>query len=298
MNKNSRNFSLRELRSFCVAVETGSFRGASEKLFITASAVSHQIKNLEETLGGRLFERGVRTLTLSNMGESLYRDLAPLIGQIDDTVARHTAIDVRTALSISVQPFFASEVFVPRLPEFRVRHPHIDILIDTSDESPEKHPARADVSIRVFRSAPDKLYSRKLFPLRLVPVGTQQFRKTMRVTNGQITSEFPIIVHATRPQAWQDWQRRSRIRLPTSTPAVHADSMIAVARAAEKGLGAALVPLHLSDAWIRSGSLVRLFDQELTTDDAFYFVCRNEDADDQNVRLLRDWVFQEFDSLA
>jgi LysR family glycine cleavage system transcriptional activator len=72
------------------------------------------------------------------------------------------------------------------------------------------------------------------------------------------------------------------------------DSMIAVARAAERGLGVALVPAQLSDAWFESGALAPLFSHELVTKDAFYFVCRPEDESRDEVRRLRDWVLQKF----
>ena len=146
--------SLRGLRTFCVAARHGSFREASEELHVTASAVSHQIKSLEDELGTPLFERNGRDRVLTSTGESLYADVSPLIEQLDSVVAGHKSDGVRSSIRISVQPFFASEYFVPRLSEFAARHPEIDIQVGTSDESTEKHPADSDLSIRLFRSPP------------------------------------------------------------------------------------------------------------------------------------------------
>ena len=148
----NRNLSLRGLRIFCVAAENESFRETAEKLFITASAVSHQIKNLEDELGQKLFERTSRSLVLTDAGRLLLDDIKPLILRLDEVTTQHRVAATRSTLSISVQPFFANEMFIPRLPEFARAHPDIDIKVDTSDESAEKHPATADVSIRVFRS--------------------------------------------------------------------------------------------------------------------------------------------------
>ncbi|MDH3266486.1 MAG: LysR substrate-binding domain-containing protein [Gammaproteobacteria bacterium] len=297
MSNTSRNLSLRGLRTFCVAAEHESFRDAAEKLFVTASAVSHQIKNLEDELGKKLFERGRRTLTLTDAGNALYSDVHPLISQLDDVTSQHRNAVNRSTLSISVQPFFASEVFVPRLPEFRDKHPDIDIMIDTSDESVEKHPGKADVSIRIFKSAPASLSAERLFTLRLVPAASRAFRNQLKIKAKTIVSDFPVIVHQTRPKAWQQWQRVSGIELPANTTTLRLDSMTAVARAAERGLGAALVPVQLSDSWFESGGLVQLFSQELTTSDAYYFVCRAEDTVKDNVRALRHWVLQSFGDL-
>lgn len=294
MPSTSRNLSLRGLRTFCVAAEYESFRDAADRLFVTASAVSHQIRNLEDELGKVLFERRTRSLILTDAGKALYEDVNPLIVSLDDVTSRHKETSSRSTLSISVQPFFASELFVPRLSDFRAANPDIDIKIDTSDESAEKHPGKADVSIRVFKSPPDKLAADRLFSLRLVPVAAPEFRDKLQLKARKVLSDFPLIVHGTRPKAWRQWQDATGVELPKDGTSLQLDSMIAVVRAAERGMGAALVPVQLSDSWFRSGSLVRLFPQELKTKDAYYFVCRKESLDDENVRSLRRWVLQTF----
>jgi len=294
MGTANRNISLRAMRVFCAAAEHQSFREAAEVLFLTSSAVSHQIKQLETELGSRLFERTARSLHLSAEGSALYDDLQPLVARFDAVLLQHMNTAASRSLRISVQPFFASELFVPRLPEFVARHPDINISIDTSDGSLEKHPATADVSIRIFRSRPEAFAFDLLFPLQLIPVGTPAFYDGIRVRAGRITSEFPLVVHESRPKAWQKWARSSRIKLPDPRNVIRLDSMIAVARAAERGLGAALIPQQLSDSWLASKSLVQLFDHELETSDSYYLVYRPEDRDNEDISLFREWVLQRF----
>ena len=294
MPTTNRNISLRELRTFCVAAEVESFRQAAEQLCLTASAVSHQIKSLEFELGKRLFERGSRSIALTPEGELLYADVYPLICRLDEIANKHRSNVTRTLLRISVQPFFASEMFVPRLPDFRALHPDIDISVDTSDESSEKHPATADVSIRIFRTPPKNLTCERLFPLKLAPVSSPEFYDHVKVVGKRITSDFPIIIHESRPHAWRQWERTSSLSLPRNAPTIRLDSMIAVVRAAERGLGAALVPLRLSDSWFQSSSLVHLFNTELETDDAFYVVFDPAHENLEIVHRFRDWVVTEF----
>ena len=291
----NRNISLRGLRTFCVAAEHSSFRVAADKLFITASAVSHQIKNLEEELGQKLFERTSRSLTLTEAGRSLLDDIKPLITRLDEVAARHRVSATRSTLSLSVQPFFASEVFIPKLPAFTRDHPDIDIKVDTSDESAEKHPATADVSIRVFKSAPEGFSSDRLFQLRLIPAASPDLLRSLKVDDSSIEGDVPLLVHESRPKAWRQWQQSSGVQIPQEASVIRLDSMIAIARAAERGLGMALVPVQLSDAWFESGSLVPLSDHELVTPDAYYFVSRRADADNDTVQTLRQWVLQNFD---
>jgi LysR family glycine cleavage system transcriptional activator len=82
------NVGLRALRTFCVAARHESFRTAGEELFITPSAVSHQIKSLEQELGEPLFDRNSRDLRLTEVGRSLLDEVGPLIDQVDSVVAR------------------------------------------------------------------------------------------------------------------------------------------------------------------------------------------------------------------
>jgi len=286
--------SLRGLRTFCVAARHKSFRDAAEELYVTASAVSHQIRNLEQEFGRNLFNRDGGALTLSDAGASLYRDVSPLIIELDRAASHYKLLSARSSLRISVQPFFASELFVPRLAEFTATHPGIDLNVDTSDESTEKHPGNADASIRIFKSKPKGLASDHLFPLNLVPASSKDFRDTLRVRSKKIVSEFPRIVHESRPRAWSQWQRSAGIELPTAATTVRLDSMIAVVRAAQRGLGAALVPARLCGTMFGSGTLVPLFEHELETADGFYFACAKDDAKNEDVQMLRDWVVTTF----
>ena len=286
--------SLRGLRTFCVAARYESFRAAGEELFITASAISHQIKNLEEELGEQLFDRNSRDLKLTEIGQSLYEDVSPLIDQLDSAAAKYKKGGISSSVRISVQPFFGSEFFVPRLSEFTDEHPEIDIQVGTSDESTEKHPSDADLSIRLFRSPPPDMPSNLLFPLRMVPAGSPQFKKEMVVKKKKIVSEFPIIVHETHPKAWLQWSSAAGIELPENSKVIRLDSTIAVLRAAQRGIGAALLPVPMGDLWLKEGSVLRLFKQELIADVSYYLVCKEDRAAEDGVRRLREWILRRF----
>ena len=294
MSTNISRLSLRGLRTFCIAAQYESFRTAADELFVTASAVSHQIKSLEQDLGLLLFERNSRSLSLTEIGRSLFEDAQPLIQQLDSVVANHSASAPRRSLRVSVQPFFASELFVPQLNEFTEKHPDIELQVDTSDESSEKIPANADVSIRLFSSSPPGTNADLLFPLRLIPAGSLDFYESVVVKRKKIVSNFPIIVHDTRPKAWQQWSKKSGIQFPKDAKVIRLDSMIAIARAAERGLGAALIPVPLSKGWFDSGSLVPLFEKELVVAGGYYLICKEERSGEESVRVLREWVLEKF----
>ena len=288
--------SLRGLRTFCMAARYESFKAAASDLFVTASAVSQQIKSLEEELGVKLFERGSRDLALTDEGATLFEALNPLIDRLDEVVADFKQSGRRRSVRISVQPFFASEFFVPRLREFTAMHPEIDIQVGTSDEASEKLPADADLAVRLFRQPPAGTRADLLFPLCMAPAGSKDFKKTVRLEGKNIVSDFPLIVHETRPKAWREWSLSSGIKPPEDAKITRLDSMIAVVRAAEQGIGAALVPVPIAEQWFRQGTIVRLFDEELVADVSYYLVSREDRADDAAIATLRRWILERFAS--
>jgi LysR family glycine cleavage system transcriptional activator len=128
----------------------------------------------------------------------------------------------------------------------------------------------------------------------MVPAGAPEFKNQMTVRKKKITSDFPIIVHETHPKAWSQWANAAGIQLPENTRAIRLDSMIAVVRAAQRGIGAALVPVPIGNLWFEEGSIVRLFKKDFVADVSYYLVCRADRAEDESVQLLRDWILQKF----
>ena len=286
--------SLRGLRTFCIAARHESFRTASEQLFITASAVSHQVKSLEEELGVRLFDRTSRELKLTPTGLALYEEVSPLIEKLDEIAASYRTTGPTSSVRVSVQPFFGSEYFVPRLSQFTAEHPDIDIQVGTSDESADTYPADVDLSIRLFKKPPPDVTSHLLFPLRLAPAGSPDFSKRLVVREKRVESEFPLIVHETLPKAWKRWSKSAGVELPKGGKVTRLDSMIAVVRACEQGIGAALVPVPMADLWFKQGSIVRLFDTELTADVSYFLLVRDDRETDPGVRQLKSWILEKF----
>jgi len=285
---------MRALRAFCAAAEHQSFRIAAEELFLTASAVSHQIKQLETALGERLFDRQPRALKLTDAGRAFADDLAPILEDLDTIVERNSRKANPVNLRLSVQSFFAAELLVPRLPRFLADNPNISISVDTNNDGSDKRDKSADVSIRLFSKPPTGVVSDLLFHLQLVPVGSPAFYDKVNVVAGRITSDFPLIVHDVRPRGWQQWQKSSGISLPRDPVTIRLNSMISVARAAEQGLGAALMPAQLCNAWFDSGALTPLFDHELKAGDAYYLIAESRQAETPYVKTLRKWALQEF----
>ena len=103
-----------------------------------------------------------------------------------------------------------------------------------------------------------------------------------------------MIVDRTRPFAWASWAEEAGLETPEPKQVIELDTMSAVVRAAERGLGIALVPTLLCDSWLRSGALVQVFEVELATRDAYYLVSRPKDADRPQVKALTHWALGQY----
>ena len=294
MMRLSRPPPIRNLRVFCVAARHRSFKLAADELYLTPSAVSHQMKELEEALGVALFVRRSRALELSAAGAALLEEIEPLLAALDRSLAQVARRRGRRTLRILLPPFFASELFIPRLTGFCAEHREIDIQIDTRDPRPSLHPPGTDVSILLADAEPRGVQASRLFALSLTAVCAPQQAASVARLGGAVLREMALIVHKPRPYAWASWAEEVGLETPEPKNVIELDTMFAVVRAAERGVGVALVPARLCEAWFRSRTLVRIFATELVTADAYFLVCRPKDTDKPEVRALTEWVLAQF----
>ena len=284
----------RNLRVFCVAARHRSFKLAASHLYLTPSAVSHQMKELEEALGVELFVRKSRALELTAAGAALLEEIEPLLAAIDRSLAQVARRSGRRTLRILLPPFFASELFIPRLTGFCAEHREFDIHIDTRDPRPSSHPPTADVSILLADTEPQGVQASRLFALSLTAVCAPQHVPAVARLGSAVLREIPLIVHKPRPYAWTNWAEEAGLEAPEPKNVIELDTMFAVVRAAERAVGIALVPSRLCEAWFRSGSLVRIFATELVTADAYFLVNRQRDTGRPEIRALTEWALTQF----
>jgi LysR family transcriptional regulator, glycine cleavage system transcriptional activator len=288
-----RDGSIRGLRAFCAAARHLSFKAAAEELCVTPSAVSHQVKALEDRLHAALFERRTRELVLTQLGNELRTEVEPLLQALDNVAARFDQrLSRRRALRISVTPFFGSELLVQHLSGFVEQHRAIDLRIETTEVGAP--PATGcDAWILLLPMPPPGMVARPLFALKLAPACSPELAKHPSLTEPQHLLDATLIVHERRPHAWDDWFARMGVARDRPLKAMHFDSLFAVARAAERGLGVALLPVALSQSWLATGALVRPCAGELETPDRYYFVHRPETARNPDVSALGDWITAE-----
>ena len=142
---------LDHLRSFEAVARRAGFGAAAEELHVTQSAVSRQIKSLEDELGAPLFTRGTRRVELTQAGQLLLRAITPALGRIDSAVRQIRQLRGRAQVSLSTFPSFASLWLLPRLPTFEKGQPAIDIRISATDRLVELDDPDHDLVLRQCR---------------------------------------------------------------------------------------------------------------------------------------------------
>jgi LysR family glycine cleavage system transcriptional activator len=290
---------LRLLRAFCLAARHSSFKAAADRLSLTPSAVSHQVRELEEQLGVSLFERRTRAVVLTSVGRQLLEDLEPALEALSAAIARVArGAGARRQLSVVMPPFFASEVFAPLLPEFHERHPNIDLHVDTSHPRPGQHPGFADLSVILAERPPGDgdVEAVRLLPLQLVAVAAPAIAQEMNGKHGaQAFDNQTLIMHRSfRTDVWDDWLGHVGIDLRRVKNVVEFDNMTAVARATERGAGIALMPRLICKPWFDRGALAQINGFDMPSADAYYLVARRQDMTRPELRAFTDWMIDRF----
>lgn len=283
----------RGLQAFCLAAQRLSFKEAADELCLTASAVSHQIKDLEEYLGVRLFERRTRAIALTDAGNALYREVHPHLLAIQRATSRVRNQGTRCPLLVRMPEFFASELFMPRVASFSQSNRHVDLRIETTGPDADAND-RADVSIVLTDRAPAGPQVERLFPVRYVPACSPALHARYAPMGHAMLEQATLLLHQSRPDAWHRWAEMSGVPRPAPRQIIRMDSMFALARAAEQGAGVALVPMPISSSWFDSGALLRLFGSDLESPDSYYVVARADSAHPVARDSLVDWMVDSF----
>src|SRR5689334_12455659 len=143
-----RPLSLDGLRAFEAVARRLSFSAAADELFLTQSAVSRQIKSLEDELGASLFNRGTRRVELTTAGSALQQAVVPALERIDRTVRLLRVQRGREHVNVSTFASFATLWLMPRLDRFQRLHPDIDIRLSASDKLVELDDPEVDLVLR------------------------------------------------------------------------------------------------------------------------------------------------------
>jgi DNA-binding transcriptional LysR family regulator len=290
--------SLDLLRGFRAAARHLSFTRAARELFVTQSAISHEVKTLEEQLGRPLFRRVNRTLQLTQTGEELYRAIDEALNLID-TATQRASGPWRT-LSVTTTVALASTWLVPRLPRFAQEHPEVDLRVVASNDTVDLKREHIDVAIRFATLQMAQPSLEKLFDYRQFPVCAPALAASRRKPLGtpadlahHVLIDFETILYGRPWFDWQQWFSAQGLRSIKGAGWLRFSHYDQVIEAARKGTGVAVGKWpHLSDH-LRSGELVApLGAAGVVTVGAFYLEVA-DDARREASDVFLDWLRAE-----
>lgn len=288
---------LNTLTAFRSVAELQNLRAAGEVLHLTHSAVSQQIKGLEEQLGFALFERRGRRVVLNAAGQALLRSVQSALTQLDVGVEAAAAAAQGGAqrLRITVLPSFAQRWLLPRIGHWRARHPALPLEIDASIGAVDLQREGFHAAVRQGKGPWPGLASERLFdkPPVIVVASPQAARRLLGAQPSSLARE-PLLGD---DDLWQMWFGVNGVQTRVTTVAVFNDAGLML-QAAEQNLGLALSREILAADALCDGRLVQLSPVAITHEDAqpYHFVYPPGLRDWPPLVSLRDWLRDELEA--
>jgi len=249
---------LNSLPAFRTVAQLQNLRAAAESLHLTHSAVSQQIRGLEEQLGFALFERRGRRVVLNAAGEALLRSVEPALAQLDDGVQAAAAAASGSAqrLRVTTLPSFAQRWLLPRIGRWRERHPTLALEIDASHQVVDLQREGFHAALRQGRGPWAGLESERLFegPMPLIVVGSPAAARRLLGAQPEALAREPLLGDS---ELWQRWFAAADLRIHVTPVASFNDAGLML-QAAEQNLGLALGREMLAADALSDGRLVRL----------------------------------------
>lgn len=283
---------LATLRAFEAAARHLSFRRAAEELAVTPTAISHQIRLLEDTLGQKLFDRRTRQVVLTEAGQLLYAPLHRSLDTIAEAVDQVRAIKAAGTVTLTATMAFTSRWLVPRVASFRERFPGISLRLLGSDDVVDLRAGAADLAVRYGDGVYPGCRSQLLFRASFVPVCSPRLKvrhPANLADHTLIHSEWRHMDEST--PLWSRWYAEAGHPYRRGGDLVFTDETHAI-QAAVAAQGVALAALALAADELASGSLVVPFGPALDGH-GFHVVIADGRADDRNIAAVREWLVDE-----
>ena len=287
---------LNALRAFEAVARSLSFTKAADQLLVTQSAVSRQVKNLEDILGVQLLKRK-GPLELTEEGRKLLPVLTGSFDKIAEVIAGIKATHANPPLTLSLPPTFARHMVMPRLADFQRRHPDLDIRIDTPPSNVEFASAPVDMAIFFGTNNVDALITDLLMREEFTPVCSPGLAAGAGNDLAEFVRAHPLLHVRQGDDLWQCWTifaEQSGIGdVPVDRGIVLETADLVVESAMNDG-GVGMMDLRLFSEEVKSGRLVAPFKTSVRSGRSYFLVSRAEEIEIPRIAAFRAWVIEQF----
>ena len=276
--------SLNSLKFFYYVARYDSVTIAAEKLFVTQGAVSKQLKNLEEALGRRLFIRDCKKLQLTGDGLALFDCCEQVFPQIDQCLVQMTREkkNEKKTLILSCEPTIAMKWLIPRLVQFKLRYPEIDISLLTAGGEADFKAQNIDLALR--RNDFDwgkAIYSEKMADEHMVGVSR----------HNHLASMSQLFISSSRPKIWTQFKDAYKAQF-THFQKVALEHFYLCIEACLAGLGATVVSAYMVEKEL-DFQMLDMLTPIVQDGSAYYLLSASPIEDDPHKVIFKDWLIEE-----
>ncbi len=291
---------LNALLVFLTSARTLSFTLAADELFVTRSAVSRQVKSLEDYLGVQLFHRSKSGLELTEKGIQYSNELSLIFAELKAATNAITGHEDDSKLKLGVSATFNATWLMSRLHNFYEQYPNIAIAFltnnyDTGNESVDFSSDKIEAAIRLGHGDWEGVQCDKLFDIYVQPVCAPSL---LEKAGGHMSisdlANFNWLGYKHLPDLWHQWLAAAGdAKIYTEKKEIELDSVAVAVQAAVDGLG--IIPMYrpLADPLLKSGQLVVANNYMMKKPNAYYFVCPNNYSEHKPTQEFRQWVLNE-----
>lgn len=276
------------LIAFEAAARHLSFRLAADELHLTPSAISQQIRVLEQQVGVSLFARVRQRVLLTSAGERYLLEVRRILQDLREVTYQTLASGDKEQLNLAVVPTFAVKWLIPRLPDFVARHPDVHLNI-VSRNAPFDFAREAfDAAIHYGEAIWPGARLAFLMAEEMTPVCSRTLRESLDIRMPADLLRAPLLQQFTRPSAWSDWFAHQGIESAHAFEGPRFDSFNMILEAVRAGMGAALLPRFMVVE--EGGQIVRISEACLPSTRGYHLVWPEARGEIVAVRKLSAWL--------
>lgn len=277
------------LHAFEAVARTGSVSVAARELNLTQSAVSRQIKDLEEQLEVELFVRERQALRLTLAGEMYAREIRDALRRVSVAALNIRANPLGGTLNLAVLPTFAARWLIRRLPRFVASHPDVMVNFTTRLTPFEFSSDTLDAAVHFGRPQWPGAEFELIRAETVIPVCSPSRMKLHQFRVANDVLKAPLLILMSRPDAWERWLAVHGAP-PEGVHGMMFDQFELIIRAAVAGVGLGLLPQFLIEEELRRGELVPAIDLPVESEEAYYLVWPSERGKYPPLNAFRRWL--------
>jgi len=279
------------LQVFEAAARHGNFTKAGAELNLTQSAISRQIRALEDQLQVELFERVRKRVHLTTAGRHILPDVERLLAQSEDLVFKaRAATEVGGTLSIATLPTFGNRWLMPRLPHFLETHPGLVVQMASRSAPFDLQGENFDIAIHYGQPVWANATCTYLCSEMILPVAAPKLISNGSIAEADDLAGQPLLHLTTRPRLWAEWFQSNAIEPANAYRGNRFDQFSMIIEATVQGMGVALLPTYLIEDEIASGSLKIVCDLPLRTNNSYYIVLPDGRRSNALAQAFQEWL--------